>query len=55
MKQQNDYHADDMRYTKLQMQGAIDDKQRTIDNILRWFPIVGEYLRVEKGMSYAWV
>ena len=48
MKQQNDYHADDMRYTKLQMQGAIDDKQRTIDNILRWFPIVGEYLRVEK-------
>ena len=48
MKQQNDYHADDMRYTKLQMQGAIDDKQRTIDKILRWFPIVGEYLRVEK-------
>lgn len=48
MKQQNDYHADDMRYTKLQMQDAIDDKQRTIDKILRWFPIVGEYLRVEK-------
>lgn len=48
MKQQNDYHADDMRYTKLQMQGAIDDKQRTIDKILLWFPIVGEYLRVEK-------
>jgi len=30
------------------MQGAIDDKQRIIDKILRWFPIVGEYLRVEK-------
>jgi hypothetical protein len=30
------------------MQSAINDKQRTIDKILRWFPIVGEYLRVEK-------
>jgi len=48
MKQQDKYHADDMRYTKLQMQDAIDDKQRTIDKILLWFPIVGEYLRVEK-------
>jgi hypothetical protein len=48
MKQQNDFHASDMRYTKLQMQCVINDKQRTIDKILRWFPIVGEYLRVEK-------
>ena len=48
MKQQDKYHADDMRYTKLQMQDAIDDKQRTIDMILRWFPIVGEYLRIER-------
>ena len=48
MKQQNDFHASDMRYTKLQMQSAINDKQRTIDKILRWFPIVGEYLRIEK-------
>lgn len=48
MKQQDKYHADDMRYTKLQMQDAIDDKQRTIDKILLWFPIVGEYLRVER-------
>lgn len=48
MKQQNDFHASDMRYTKLQMQSVINDKQRTIDKILRWFPIVGEYLRIEK-------
>ena len=48
MKQQDDFHAEDMRYTKLQMQSAINDKQRTIDKILRWFPIVSEYLRVEK-------
>jgi len=47
MKQQNEFHASDMRYTKLQMQSVINDKQRTIDKILRWFPIVGEYLRVE--------
>lgn len=47
MKQQNESHASDMRYTKLQMQSAINDKQRTIDKILRWFPIVGEYLRIE--------
>ena len=36
-----------MRYTKLQMEKAINDRQRTIDKILRWFPLVGEYLRVE--------
>ena len=30
------------------MQSAINDKQRTIDKILRWFHIVGEYLRIEK-------
>ena len=47
MQQQNEFHASDMRYTKLQMQSVINDKQRTIDKILRWFPIVGEYLRVE--------
>ena len=48
MQQQNEFHASDMRYTKLQMQSVINDKQRTIDKILRWFPIVGEYLRIEK-------
>ena len=48
MQQQNEFHASDMRYTKLQMQSVINDKQRTIDKILRWFPIVSEYLRVEK-------
>lgn len=48
MQQQIEIHASDMRYTKLQMQSAINDKQRTIDKILRWFPIVGEYLRIEK-------
>ena len=48
MQQQNEFHASDMRYTKLQMQSSINDKQRTIDKILRWFPIVGEYLRIEK-------
>lgn len=48
MQQQNEFHASNMRYTKLQMQGAINDKQRTIVKILRWFPIVGEYLRIEK-------
>lgn len=47
MKQQNEFHASDMRYTKLQMQSTINDKQRTIDKILHWFPIVGEYLRIE--------
>jgi len=29
------------------MQKTINEKQCTIDNILHWFPIVGEYLRVE--------
>ena len=29
------------------MQKTINEKQRTIDKILRWFPLVGEYLRVE--------
>lgn len=48
MQQQNEFHASDMRYTKLQMQSVINDKQRTIDKILHWFPIVGEYLRIEK-------
>ena len=47
-EQQKEWHAEDMRYTKLQMEKAINDKQRTIDKILRWFPIVGEYLRIEK-------
>ena len=46
-KQQKEWHAEDIRYTKLQMQKAINEKQRTIDKILRWFPLVGEYLRVE--------
>ena len=47
MKQQNDYHAEDMRYTKLQMQKTINEQERTINKILRRFPLVGEYLRVE--------
>ena len=29
------------------MQKAINERQRTIDKILRRFPLVGEYLRVE--------
>jgi hypothetical protein len=35
------------------MQKTIDGKQSTIDKILRWFPIVGEYLRIEneRGLS----
>ncbi len=48
MKQQNENHADDIRYTKLQMQKTINEQERTINKILRWFPIVGEYLRIEK-------
>ena len=48
MKQQNEWHADEVRHTKLQMQSIINDMQSTIDKILRWFPIVGEYLRVER-------
>ena len=31
-----------------QMQSIINELQSTIDKILRWFPIVGEYLRVER-------
>lgn len=46
-ERQKEWHAEDMRYTKLQMEKAINEKQRTIDKILRWFPLVGEYLRVE--------
>ena len=48
MKQQNENHADDIHYTKLQMQKTINEQERTINKILRWFPIVGEYLRIEK-------
>ena len=48
MKQQNENHADDIRYTKLQMQETINEQERTINKILRWFPIVGEYLRIER-------
>ena len=36
MQQQNEFHASDMRYTKLQMQSVINDKQRTIDKILHY-------------------
>jgi hypothetical protein len=46
-EKQKEWHAEDMRYTKLQMEKAINERQRTIDKILRWFPLVGEYLRVE--------
>ena len=46
-EKQKEWHAEDMRYTKLQMQKAINERQRTIDKILRCFPIVGEYLRIE--------
>ena len=48
MKQQNEWHVDEVRHTKLQMQSIINDMQSTIDKILRWFPIVGEYLRIER-------
>ena len=48
LKQQNENHADDIRYTKLQMQKTINEQERTINKILRWFPLVGEYLRVER-------
>lgn len=47
-EQQKEWHAEDMRYTKLQLEKIINEKQRTIDKILRWFPLVGEYLRVER-------
>lgn len=46
-EQQKEWHAEDIRYTKLQMQKTINDQERTINKILRWFPIVGEYLRIE--------
>ncbi len=48
MKQQVEWYADEMRHTKLQMQSIINDMQSTINKILHWFPIVGEYLRIEK-------
>ena len=48
MKQQDEWHADEVRHTKLQMQSIINDMQSTIDKVLRWFPIVGEYLSIEK-------
>ena len=47
-EKQKERHAEDMRYTKLQMQKTINEQERTINKILRWFPIVGEYLRVER-------
>ena len=46
-EQQKEWHAEDIRYTKLQMQKIINEQERTINKILRWFPIVGEYLRIE--------
>ena len=46
-EQQKEWHAEDIRYTKLQMQKTINEQKRIINKILRWFPIVGEYLRVE--------
>ena len=46
-EKQKEWHAEDIRYTKLQLEKIINEKQRTIDKILRWFPLVGEYLRVE--------
>ena len=46
-EKQKEWHAEDMRYTKLQMQKTINEQERTINKILRWFPIVGEYLRIE--------
>ena len=47
-EKQKEWHAEDMRYTKLQMQKTINEQERTINKILRWFPLVGEYLRVER-------
>ena len=47
-EQQKEWHAEDIRYTKLQMQKTINEQERTINKIIRWFPIVGEYLRVER-------
>ena len=47
-EQQKEWHVEDIRYTKLQMQKTINEQERTINKILRWFPIVGEYLRIER-------
>ena len=47
-EQQKEWHAEDIRYTKLQMQKTINEQERTINKIIRWFPIVGEYLRIER-------
>ena len=47
-EKQKEWHAEDMRYNKLQMQKTINEQERTINKILRWFPLVGEYLRVER-------
>ena len=47
-EKQKEWHAEDMHYTKLQMQKTINEQERTINKILRWFPLVGEYLRVER-------
>ena len=47
-EKQKEWHAEDMRYTKLQMQKTINEQERTIKKILRWFPLVGEYLRIER-------
>ena len=47
-EQQKEWHAEDIRYTKLQMEKVINEQERTINKILRWFPIVGEYLRMER-------
>ena len=47
-EKQKEWHAEDMHYTKLHMQKTINEQERTINKILRWFPLVGEYLRVER-------
>ena len=47
-EQQKEWHAEDIRHTKLQMQKTINEQERTINKIIRWFPIVGEYLRIER-------
>ena len=47
MQKQQTRNSNDLRRTKEEMQKTIDGKQSTIDKILRWFPIVGEYLRIE--------
>ena len=43
-EKQKEWHAEDIRYTKLQMQKTINEQECTINKILRWFPFVGEYL-----------